>query len=336
MATSRTSNTAITFESHDVSGLLSVAHLFPKSSGRTGVYVLHFANGEAYVGQAVNVVSRWAAHRRRWNDIACLEFTRIPRSRLDEVERSQIRARQATISLRNISHARGSIQGKTDLDLTITHSDQFAWLNQDDFDIPDTDERVDLPSLRIANRGKYRHLRQRDDFDALCNALTNYLVLTVPCPRATELTFWALSALPSTNRSTLPRLAAVSINTMETLVIQHEKGDPENACGFINISKRALEEVGTTPQQLVKRHPYASSDGQGRYATSGYEALTVFFQDLDALNCMLVGDDSLRHAAQALNLHLMRKGPTLQWRGHCFDLAEEVLRYEEEEPRRID
>src|SRR4051794_29522803 len=34
------------FERHEVGGLLSVAHLFPRTSGRTGIYVLHFQDGE--------------------------------------------------------------------------------------------------------------------------------------------------------------------------------------------------------------------------------------------------------------------------------------------------
>lgn len=104
MGTDTLTGRPVVFESQDVRRLLSVAHLFPKSKGRTGVYVLHFNNGEGYVGQSLNVVGRWATHRRRWDDIAALEFARVPRTRLNDAERAQIRSRTASgLSLRNVS-----------------------------------------------------------------------------------------------------------------------------------------------------------------------------------------------------------------------------------------
>lgn len=43
---------------------MSTAHLFPRTKGRRGLYVLGFANGEKYVGQTENIVDRCTAHRR--------------------------------------------------------------------------------------------------------------------------------------------------------------------------------------------------------------------------------------------------------------------------------
>lgn len=72
------------FEQHELGGLLSVAHLFPRSAGRTGIFALNFADRDRYVGQAVDVVGRFAAHRRRWRDITTVEFCRVPPSRLQQ------------------------------------------------------------------------------------------------------------------------------------------------------------------------------------------------------------------------------------------------------------
>lgn len=46
--------------SYDVRDLDSLAPAFKPKQSRTGVYRLHFANGEAYCGQAKNVLVRYA------------------------------------------------------------------------------------------------------------------------------------------------------------------------------------------------------------------------------------------------------------------------------------
>jgi hypothetical protein len=53
-----------------VAGLRSIAHLAAKSKGRCGIYDLAFANGEHYVGQAVDVTARFVTHAQTYADIA--------------------------------------------------------------------------------------------------------------------------------------------------------------------------------------------------------------------------------------------------------------------------
>jgi hypothetical protein len=314
------------FERHEVGGLLSVAHLFPRSSGRTGIYVLHFQVGDAYVGQSLDVVGRWAAHRRRWDDITRIDFCRAPRKNLDITERELIRAyQQRGQALRNITHTTGSLVGDSDLDYVIEPSQQHAWLN-DGEELPDVEERVRDDELRNLKRAAYARLTARDDFNMIQFVLNCYVQLTVPRPRATELTFWALSAMPSTNASTWPRVATLSVNKMETLVMCHPKGAPQDLRCFINISGSALQQAAGSLSKFLKSHPAAYSDGIGRYESSGGDALTIQFEHPWQLFETLLSDDSsLLNAARSLNLQLMRKGPTVQWRGHCFDLADHVV-----------
>jgi predicted GIY-YIG superfamily endonuclease len=132
------------FESHEVSRLLSVAHLFPRSQSRCGVYILHFANGDRYVGLTRNVVGRFGAHRKRWGDISTLQFARQPAARLDSVEQELIHSEQKKAKIRNVTHAlaSGLVESAQDVDLVITPDERHAWLNHD-VQVSDTDERVD-------------------------------------------------------------------------------------------------------------------------------------------------------------------------------------------------
>lgn len=55
----------------------------PKSADRCGVYELRFANGDRYVGQAIDVVTRFSTHRLNYPDIVEVAFWRVSRGELD-------------------------------------------------------------------------------------------------------------------------------------------------------------------------------------------------------------------------------------------------------------
>ena len=111
-----------------VDGVGSIAHLLPKSRGRCGIYELTFADGERYVGQAVDVVARFGMHRRKWHDIVEIAFRRVPRDRLDDEEREQIRRREsAGVRLRNVVHTAGRL-GAAELDRVLPPPRQQRWL----------------------------------------------------------------------------------------------------------------------------------------------------------------------------------------------------------------
>ena len=69
----------------DVDSLSAVNSVFPAGSSRCGIYVLHFADGYEYVGQARNVLTRFRTHVRSWADpIVALDFAPIPVAELDQ------------------------------------------------------------------------------------------------------------------------------------------------------------------------------------------------------------------------------------------------------------
>lgn len=83
----------------------SVQALFPNK--RRGIYILHFKNGEQYVGKTENIVVRFAQHRRGsahhgpWEDVVALEFLHVPKRKLDPIERKWIYKRGRQVNLRN-------------------------------------------------------------------------------------------------------------------------------------------------------------------------------------------------------------------------------------------
>ena len=316
---------ALTFDQHDVSGLLSIAHLISRSSGRTGVYVLHFSNGEMYVGQSLDVVGRFAEHRRRWADIERLDFVRVPALDLDQTERDLIHSQQrAGATLRNVTFARGNPAVGTDLDWLVEPSDQFSWLN-DDVWLDDVLERVTDCDQRRKKRANYEQLAARPDARLILGVLNFYVQLAIPRPKATELTFWALSAMPSTNAGTWPRLAALSVNKMETLVLGHLKEDRDAIWSFVNVSRSVIEEQSGSVTKFERAYP-GLFIREATYEAAGGDGLTLGFYDpVDIVNLLLDESCPMLRASRELNLRLMRKGPTFQWRGHCFDLADHVV-----------
>lgn len=110
-----------------VQGRASIADLF-KPHERCGIYVLHFANGEFYTGQTIDVTRRYIAHRNSHDDIVKLSFKAIEKSQLDDEERAAIwQLEQSGWLLRNITFT--SIpKGESDFDMIVLPKDQERWL----------------------------------------------------------------------------------------------------------------------------------------------------------------------------------------------------------------
>ncbi len=90
--------------SFDVRHLDSVGVILVDQPSLRGLYRLTFANGDAYVGQAINVANRFTSHRRRWEDITQFEFFPIPEGDLNQPEKDLIHLTEANGNVR-INHS---------------------------------------------------------------------------------------------------------------------------------------------------------------------------------------------------------------------------------------
>ncbi|NIK61477.1 GIY-YIG nuclease family protein [Kribbella shirazensis] len=309
------------FSRFSVSGLHSVAHLFPKAQ-RCGVYILEFGNGERYVGQAVDVVRRFGNHRRIFGDIVVIEFAPCRRAELSDLERRMIQQQRARgYELRNIVHGLGPL-GDSDLDPLILPSEQHAWLTDPDVAFLDDGIRAPDDELRRKHRPRYQRLKKHPAFPFAAEILNWYVPTCLPKPAKTERTFWAVSAMPGTNRDASGgRLCTLSANKMETLfLVAGEDRGSRYFGGVANVSARALTERAGDLSALRRQYRHLSF-GRPRYESGGGDVLAITFVGVDG--CLSVWDiPGAVDAARALNLMLMRKGPTLQWRWHCYDLAD--------------
>jgi hypothetical protein len=308
------------FSRHAVRGLHSVAHLFPKSQ-RCGIYILEFVNGDRYVGQAIDVVRRFGNHRHNLGDIAFVEFSACRRTQLNDLEVKMIHhERGGGHRLRNIVHGTGPV-GESDLDPLVSRSEQFTWLNDPDAILNDEGVRIDDPEQRASRRPQYEHLRQQPMFPVVAGVLHWYIPACLPKPAETERTFWAVSALPATNRNAYKqRLCTLSVNKMEVLfLVQTQLDEATWISGVMNVSLSTLTDGTGSLKSLERKYPDLFFD-LGTYESGGGDVASIQFFEKDI--SLLMEMPRLVEAARAMNLMLMRKGPTFQWRGHCYDLAD--------------
>ena len=136
----------------------TISDCFAKSS-RTGIYILHFSNGEYYVGQAKDVVRRYDQHRMKHLDIEYISFKKTKIRELNELERQTLKIleNQKRV-LRNISLA-SILRGNTDLDEVVSPEDQEKWTREELGWESEETTRFEYPEQRRKYTGNFQGLK---------------------------------------------------------------------------------------------------------------------------------------------------------------------------------
>lgn len=298
-------------------GRQSVADLY-KPKQRCGIYVLRFANGERYVGQAVDVVRRFAQHTRTHSDITGVTFQVVSKTDLNRVERQFIHTCEAAgLPLRNLAHM-SVVQGETDLDLVLTPDEQRAWAERET-ELFDTEQHVQDDDLRRRHRRKFEQFMTLPFAEDALKILGLYLNMSIPFPRRTELTFWMVSCLPYGMKENAVYLR-VSLNMQETMTVY---GSPEGPVVSFHLASSPFEaELGPGWREALVAEGWTVEDH--RYAPAGHDQFNLFCLGWeDALTLMM--DVTASNALSLLNLRLMRKGPTYYGTSHCLDLVDAAV-----------
>jgi hypothetical protein len=306
---------SLSFTSYDTSEIGSIALLFArvKEEERCGIYVLRFEGdaNEACVGQAKDVVNRYAQHRRRWGDIITLEFAPCGPDQLDECERRVVSAEeQKGTSLCNLMLTRYP-GGWGDIEVDVEPG--FSVI------LPlERSRRATLASEPVNSPlSRFWKLSQREDYSVIRWALANYINQTIPDPVMTTHGLWTLTALPTTGRSKeWQRLLAVNCGRLETLYI-----DEVTQGGSVHL------------EASVNLHPDIGSEGLQQlpldwgnttiHSESTYRAADVVAVQMTGLKALtsLLSYDSVLDAAYELNLGQMRQGSRLFAKYHNAPFA---------------
>ncbi len=202
---------------------------------RRGIYVLHFENGERYVGQATDVVTRYSTHRHgsrhhaAWTDIIAIEFLEVPEGDLDEPERKTIQRHRSQHTLRNktfnFGHSEPSI-----LDPVVPVAVQRHWATgQPEYDAASFGPAArrgpgPTPKLLTKRRGQELLPDGRPVWDVVVDELAQVVAQLIPHAVETEARFWSISDYPETAGG---RFATLNVGWLELVAFPRRRWDAE-------------------------------------------------------------------------------------------------------------
>lgn len=307
-----------------VNGRLSISDLFPKSKNRCGIYLLSFSDETFYIGQAIDAVKRFSQHRKNYDHIERLWFQPVKKEKLNEVEQYLIQEAELQGLLLTNKTFVSNIIGETDLDLIISPSDQEKWLennielSNDAYDLYDTVES----KYKIKYQQNFEKLRQSENYTQIKRILSLYIKNCIPAFKKTELSFWSLSCLPSTNKNTYPRYFCMNVNAMEVFVIGYQR-KTRSPFAFIVMTSLFFDNDDEL-DRLYENYKTLEAE-RSDYRAAGFDQILFQFSDLNELESMLMKEPNIVSSIKELNLRLMRKGGTIYSPYHCFELVKDVL-----------
>lgn len=304
-----------------VVGCHSIADLFP-SGERCGIYILHFADGWLYVGQAVEITRRYAQHRQVHLDMERISFKPVGSANLDAEEQTAVRILEdAGYRLRNIALVSMPI-GETDFDVVMDRAEQDRWLVGGTYP-ESTGNRVTDSELRTKYHQKYQQFRQMPHSADAIALLRTYAQKCVPAFVGGEQSFWSCTCLPGHPDRSTTILSRININWQEVFTTFLVDGQ---LCATWHLARSPFGDGlhwRFTEQKLWWRYR-AKIDPENRYAPGGDDQCAVTASGIGNLVGLLT-DRQIVAAARLLNLRLCRKGPNQSSRYHCLDLADELI-----------
>jgi hypothetical protein len=309
------------------------ALLFKMPKDRCGIYVLHFANGEHYIGQSIDVVRRYSDHRKNHSDINHISFRKLPQLALNDEEKFLIAILQSQCVLRNIKLTVYPY-GDTDFDQVMNEQDQERWLS--DFSFVDlAGDRLVNDKLRRRHAAKFAKLMKNPFADDVILATRAYVQVCIPAIKRSEITFWEVSCFPSNYRELAARLNINWQTAFDACI------DPEGkyealyviyitrtlATEALGISLKPLERY---EQRLVKTIYFR--DGHKTDVHISKSSLTTGGQDQVYLEVRgiknilrLLADPQFIYGIRSFNLNLIRRGVCPWAESHCLDLADKLI-----------
>lgn len=304
---------------HYVENRYSVVDLFP-ASRRCGVYVLQFSGNEAYAGQAVEVTKRFLQHRKVFTDIRGISFKSVARKELNQLEKEAIQALEHNgAKIRNIALT-SFPPVESDFDELMSHATQDKWLTELTYS--------DSEGLRAVNSGlrekytrKFERFLKKPGANEACDFLKLYVQSSIPAFVRSEISYWALSCLPSYSEPATVVWNRVNINWQEVLTVFDNDGKL-----FVSVHCAATPLQNSFGQgfcDLTNQYPTVQIT-EHRYEPGGQDQINLVVESLIEAK-KLIQDARVLKAVRSFNLKLMRKGGCAYGRYHCLDLADKLI-----------
>jgi GIY-YIG catalytic domain len=306
-------------KSEFVGGRYSVADLF-KPKERCGIYVLHFKNGQFYVGLATDFVRRYNQHKKNHLDIERVSFKKIKKEKLSEEEKLIVQTLQSEgFSLRNIQLV-SIVEGETDFDLLMSVGQQEEFISDLAFNNMEGD-KFEIEEQRIKYTNNFLVLSKLPYFEKFIQAIKAYVKIGIPIPKKSEYSFWCVS-VPS--RSS--KLSRININWQEVSTYVFEKDDFHVT--FHMAYSPLVAEFGEELDGLFEQFEdleimVNDKDEVHTYEPGGQDQVSFVIPSSIFHNFIAV--DAVQKAIKTFNLRLMRKGATIYNRYHSFDLSRRIL-----------
>jgi len=302
-----------------IEGRASIADLV-KPGKRCGIYLLHFSDGQYYVGQAIDVTRRYVQHRKHHVDIQQLSFMPVRRAALDESERVAIGMLESEgARLRNITFMSMPL-GDSDFDLIMPDAQQKRWLTDLSF-VDSEGSRPVHPELRQRYSRKFMQFQQQKFAQPAIQVLRSYIQKCTPAIRRGEISFWSCSCLPSYRGGGSHVYTRVNVFWQEVLTIY----STSDLLFTWQVAKSPLEQAyGKSLFWLRLQFPTLFIDPHRQYKTGGADQIRLGIRGADAA-LHLLDNQYVVKAARLMNLRLMRKGACTFNRYHCLDLADQII-----------
>ena len=212
---------------HSVANKKSISNLW--KTQRCGIYVLHFSNGDFYIGQSIDVTKRFLQHRQTWGDIEEIYFKRVAKENLNQVEERLVKSfERNSYKLRNIVYTTpGRVPyGMSDFDLIMPLDEQERWLVDTKFNIPGG-MRFTNNDQRVKYTQKYQRFQKMPEAEKIIEVLREYVRHAIPAYQASEMLFWSCTCPLTKYGKDIVVYSRINLNWQEVFRAYMYKGKPE-------------------------------------------------------------------------------------------------------------
>ena len=303
----------------NVTGRNTIIDLIPKSK-RCGIYVLHFKNDEYYAGLSIDVRKRFTQHSKTYDDIQFLSFKTMKLGELRKEEELIIKKLEKSgFRLRNKVHTSVTVSSSA-FDEIMDEATQERWLTDLSFN-DFAGERLDDEAQRRKYQRNFQKLQTLPNAHEAIELYKLYVKRCIPAPIQTEPYYWSSSCLPGNGNWLYIRL------NMKQEVLRITNDDNQLQVTLF-VAKSTLDEnnlfrrLTNSVRNYVKFNTVMISGAP--YETGGQDQNEVSITGIENARKIL-NDEKFLYAIRLLNLRIMRKTFNLQYRYHCYALADSAL-----------